>query len=170
MYVEGTWFYTSVLKPGEAWGIADRDEKIGWAKMPGSGAPGAPEFISLSGGVGFVVNPGSKDPDLAWKVIEQLNTLPSLEKLFEKQALTPTRKDLAASPAVSRLPFISQTASEILPYTRSRPGLPDYPEISFQLQLLSEEVITGRLTPGQALAQYGKQVEAIVGKENVIRE
>ena len=103
-------------------------------------------------------------------MVEKLNSLPELEKLFEKQALTPPRKDLAESEVVKRNKFISETALAILPYTRSRPGLPDYPEISFQLQLLSEEVVTGRLSPEEALKQYGSQVEAIVGKENVVRK
>jgi len=170
IYVEGTWFYTSILKPGEAWGISDRDQRIAWARMPGAGDPGAPLFISLSGGNGFVLNPRSPNPDLAWKVVARLNTLPSLERLFELQALTPTRKDLSASPAVARLPFISETAQQILPFTRSRPGLSDYPEISFQLQLMTEEVVTGRLSPEQALAQFGKAVELIVGKDNVINK
>ncbi len=170
IYCESTWFYTSVLKPGESWGIKDRDEKIGWAKMPGSGAPGAPEFISLSGGNGWVISPKTKNPDLAWKVVARLNTLSSLEKLFQKQAFTPTRKDLAQSTVVATQPFIAQTAPAILPFTRSRPGLPDYPEISFYLQLLSEQIITGKLTPDAALKEFGRSVENIVGKENTIQK
>jgi len=170
IYVEGTWFYTSVLKPGEAWGIADRDESIGWAKMPGSGAPGAPEFVSLSGGNGIVINPKSNNPALAWKVAAKLNSLSSLEKLFAKQALTPTRKDLAESETVKRNKFISETALALLPFTRSRPGLPDYPEVSFQVQLMTEEVVTAKLSPEAALKEYGQALERIVGKNNVIRK
>jgi len=170
LYVEGTWFYTSVLKPGEAWGIADRDERIGWAKMPGSGANGAPAFISLSGGNGFVINPKAENPALAWKVIEKLNSLNSLEKLFSRQALTPVRKDLARSQVVAKNKFIAESALALLPHTRSRPGLSDYPEISFLLQLMTEEVVTGRLSPNAALQEYGKSVERIVGREKVIRK
>ena len=170
IYLEGTWFYTSVLKPGEAWGIKDRDSAIGWAKMPGSGAVGAPEFVSLSGANGLVISPGAKDPELAWKVIARLNSISGLEKLFQKQAFTPPRKDLAQSPVVSQNKFISETALALLPYTRSRPGLPDYPEISFQLQLLSEQIVTGKLSPDQALTKYREAVELIVGKENTIRK
>jgi len=170
IYLEGTWFYTSVLKPGEAWGIKERDSAIGWAKMPGSGAKGAPEFISLSGANGFVISPSSRHPELAWKVISRLNSLSSLEKLFQKQAFTPPRKDLALSPVVSPDKFISETALALLPYTRSRPGLPEYPEISFHLQLLSEQIITGKYPPAVALQQYREAVERIVGKENTIQK
>ena len=170
LYVEGSWFYTSVLKPGEAWGIADRDERIGWAKMPGSGARGAPMFISLSGGNGFVINPGAENPALAWKVIEKLNTLASLERLYAKQALTPPRKELAQSQVVAKNKFIAETALALLPYTRSRPGLSDYPEISFLIQLMTEEVVTGKLSPEAALEEFGKGVERIVGRGNVVRK
>ena len=170
IYLEGTWFYTSVLKPGEAWGIKDRDSAIGWARMPGSGAEGAPEFVSLSGANGLVISPSSKDPELAWKVIARLNSISGLEKLFQKQAFTPPRKDLAQSPVVSQNKFISETALALLPYTRSRPGLPDYPEISFQLQLLSEQIITAKYPPAVALQQYREAIERIVGEENTIQK
>ena len=103
-------------------------------------------------------------------MVARLNTLSSLEKLFQKQAFTPTRKDLAQSTVVATQPFIAQTAPAILPFTRSRPGLPDYPEISFYLQLLSEQIITGKLSPDAALKEFGRSVENIVGKENTIQK
>ena len=158
------------MKPGEAWGIQNRDTAIGWAKMPGSGAPGAPEFVSLSGANGLVISPSSQNPELAWKVIARLNSLAGLEKLFQHQAFTPPRKDLAQSPIVSQNKFIAETALALLPYTRSRPGLPDYPEISFSLQLLSEQIITARYPNTVALQQYREAVDRIAGRENTEQE
>jgi len=170
IYLESTGFYNSVLKPGGVWGVLDRDKRIGWARMPGSGASYAPRFISLSQGNGLVINPRSKDPYLAWQVMEELNTLPGLEKLFEKQPLTPARKDLAQSEVFKQNRFISETALALLPYTRSRPGLPEYPEVSFLIQLMTEEVILGRSSPEEALAKFRGELERVVGEENVIRK
>jgi multiple sugar transport system substrate-binding protein len=53
-----------------------------------------------------------------------------------------------------------------MPYTTVRPGKPEYPEISYQAQLLTEQIVTG-VSPEKALENYGQAVIAIVGAENV---
>ena len=166
IYVEGTWFYTSVLDPAGPWGIADRDERIGWAWMPGSGGPGMPEKVSISGGDGLVINPNTKQPDRAWQVIAALNTVERQARLFAKRASTPTRRDLAALPEVQKNRFIAETAEALLPITLSRPGLPEYNEVSFQVQLLTERVVSGEKTGAEALAEFAAAVKQVVGEEN----
>ena len=161
IYLEGTWFYTSVLDPAGPWGIPDRDTRIGWAYMPKEkpGLPGAPNWVSISGGDGLVINPNSRQPDRAWKVVAALNALDRQVRLFRRKPFTPTRRDLAALPAVQKNRFIAETAEALLPITTSRPGLPEYQEISFQVQLLTERVATGQMTVDQALDEYAKAVQ-----------
>jgi multiple sugar transport system substrate-binding protein len=168
VYIESTWFYSSVLDPKNAsWGMADRDRRIGWAKMPGRGRPGDPVFVSISGGDGLIVNPNSKDPDLAWKLITALNELDRQKRLFLKKPFTPTRADLAGLPEVREREFISEAAREIMPYTSFRPAMPEYPEISFHVQYLTERVATGQLEVEEAVSEFGRAVENVVGREKV---
>jgi len=167
-YIESTWFYSSVLSPSnKSWGMAARDEKIGWAKMPGRGKPGDPPYVSISGGDGLVINPAAKDPDLAWRLVAQLNELARQERLFMKKPFTPVRKDLASLPSVEEQELIAKTAAEIMPYTSFRPALPVYPEISFHVQYLTERVVTGRLGVDEAIKEFGRAVENLVGQDLV---
>ncbi|MBU2574351.1 MAG: extracellular solute-binding protein [Elusimicrobia bacterium] len=168
-YIEGTWFYTSVLKPESSWGIRDRDERIGWAKMPGSGDKKAPGFVSVSGGSGLIINPSSPHPELAWKVISELNSSGNMARLFSLVPFSPTRKDIARLPVVQSNKFISKSGEALVPVTRSRPGISEYPEVSFQVQLMTEEVITGKKTVEEAIKDFGKSIALIAGKNKVIR-
>lgn len=171
VYAESTWFYTSVLSPSNAsWGMKDRDEKIGWAKMPGGGRPGDPAFVSISGGDGLIINPHCQDPDLAWKLVMALNDLERQKRLFLKKPFTPTRKDLADLPEVREHKFISDTAREIMPYTSFRPALPEYPEVSFNVQYLTERLATGQLDVDAALAEFDRAVGNDVGTDRTCSE
>jgi multiple sugar transport system substrate-binding protein len=163
IYLEGTWFYTSVLDPKGPWGIPDRDQRIGWAYMPKEkpGAPGAPNWVTISGGDGLVINPNCRRPERAWKVVAALNALSRQTRLFQRKPFTPTRRDLAALPEVKKNRFIAETAEALMPITTSRPGLAEYQEISFQVQLLTERVATGQMTVEQGLGEYEKALQAV---------
>ncbi|HUT55988.1 MAG TPA: extracellular solute-binding protein [bacterium] len=168
VYIESTWFYTSVLSPtNDSWGIKDRDDRIGWAPMPGGGRSGDPEFVSISGGDGLIINPHCKNPELAWKLVMALNDLGRQQRLFLKKPFTPTRRDLAELPEVMQHRFISETARAIMPCTTFRPALPEYPEVSFQVQYLTERLATGQLGVDAALAEFGQSVANAVGQDKV---
>src|SRR5690606_2094986 len=72
MLVEGDWFYRSVTAPGAEFEVADRDEVMSWKKMPAQ-EPGAgwngQDFVSISGGTGYVINPNTEHPQEAWKFL-----------------------------------------------------------------------------------------------------
>ncbi len=66
-------------------------------------------------------------------------------------------------------PVMSNMAEELLPLSTVRPMLPGYPEISFEAQLMTERVVSGEMTPEEAMEAYAEAVTEIVGEENVIR-
>ncbi|MGJ8453969.1 extracellular solute-binding protein [Pseudothermotoga sp. U03pept] len=169
MYVEGTWMFTSVLNPNNAsWGFPDRDERIGWAAMPGRGKPGDPEFVSISGGTGFAVNPNTKNPKLVAEVLKRILYIEPQLTYFELKPFVSPRSDLADSCwTINRDKFIAETSRALVKYTTFRPAFPVYPEISFQAQLLTERVVTKQMTIDQALKEFAAEVTRIVGKENV---
>lgn len=168
IFAESTWFYTSVLNPSnDSWGIEDRDSNIGWTRMPGGGRAGDPDYVSVSGGDGLVINPSTKDPEMAWRLIEELMELDRQKRLFLKKPFTPTRSDLAELPEVREHEFISLAAAKVMPYTSFRPALPNYPDVSFHVQYLTERIVTGQLSVEDALAEFDEAVRNAVGDENV---
>jgi multiple sugar transport system substrate-binding protein len=166
MLVEGTWFYSSVIAPNGSVPIPDRDERIGWAAMPGKGTLGTPTFACISGGTGFAINPNTKNADLSWELIKTALRPDVLVELFNIKPFSPIYKEFVELPTVKENAFIADTSKVLMPYTTVRPGKPEYPEISYQAQLLTEQIVTG-VSPEKALENYGQGVIAIVGAENV---
>ncbi|MEM3714155.1 MAG: extracellular solute-binding protein, partial [Nitrososphaeria archaeon] len=167
MYIEGTWLYTSVMNPSNtSWGIPNRDEIIGWAAMPGRGNPGDPKYVSISGGSGFVINANSKNVALDEEVLKYLFYVEPVDSLFElKPSILPSPIYTDFSMIVNENKYIAET-SKLLEYSTYRPALPVYDQISYQVQVLTEKLVSG-MSVDQALAQYASAVTNIVGKQNV---
>jgi multiple sugar transport system substrate-binding protein len=64
---------------------------------------------------------------------------------------------------------MSRIAEEVLPFTTIRPQLPEYNRVSAEAQLMTERVVSGEMTPAEAMAAYDEAVTAIVGEDNVLR-
>jgi len=167
MLVEGDWFWRSPMNPNVGnYGIENREEVVNFALMPaqnpGEGFQGQ-DFVTVSGGTGFVLNPNTENADLAW---ELLTFMFSTEALEELQALQPRIRARTDVPVTGDA-IMSRIASEALPYTTVRPQLPEYNQVSFEAQLMTERVVSGEMTPMEAMEAYAEAVTEIVGEENV---
>jgi multiple sugar transport system substrate-binding protein len=170
MLVEGDFFWRSVMAPGSEWEPAEgREAVVSWAKMPaqepGMGYGGR-DFVSISGGTGVVINPNTRHPDLAWELISFMFGEEMQLAFQEIQPRIRIRDDIE----VIGDPEMSRMAEELLPLSTVRPQLPEYPRISDEAQRMTERVISGEMTPEEAMAAYAQAVEEIVGAENVVRE
>ena len=167
MLVEGDFFYRGPTAPGQEFEVANRDEVMTWAKMPAQ-APGmglrGQDFVTISGGTGFVLNPNSNNGELAWEFMAFMNSQEALTVAQEYQPRIRVRDDVP----VPGVPFLTDTASALGPLTTARPNLAVYPEISFQAQLMTERVISGEMTPMQAMDAYARAVADIAGADNVV--
>jgi multiple sugar transport system substrate-binding protein len=167
MLVEGDWFWRSVLAPGSEWAIPNRNEVVDWAMMPAK-EPGAgyrgQNFVTISGGTGFILNPNTAHPQEAWALMAFAF---SREMQLEFQKIQPRIRSRTDVPVVGD-PVMSEMARALLQYTTVRPMLPGYPEISYQAQLMTERVVSGQMTPEEAMAAYAEALKEIVGPENVI--
>lgn len=168
MLVEGDWFWRSVMAPGSEWEPeAGRDAVVSWAKMPaqepGSGYDGH-DFVSISGGTGFVLNPNTDVPELSW---ELLSFMFSQEMQMAFQEIQP-RIRIRDDVPVTGDPEMSRMAEELLPVSTVRPQLPEYARISEEAQRMTERVVSGQMTPEEAMAAYAEAVEEIAGSENVL--
>ena len=168
MLVEGDWFYRSVTAPGAEFAVADRDEVMTWKKMPAE-APGkgirGQDFVTISGGTGWVLNPNTDAPEEAWELLaymngkEQLDALPDLPAAASASATTCRSRDS---------PFLTETSQTLLPMTTARPNDPHYNDVSAAIQRMTEAVVSGELSPEDAMAQYRAAVIEIVGEENTV--
>ncbi|MFA1623546.1 extracellular solute-binding protein [Rhizobium mongolense] len=167
MLVEGDWFYRSVTAPGAEFAVADRDKVMTWKKMPaaqpGKGLRGQ-DFVTISGGTGFVINPHTDAPKESWELLSFMNSQEQLTAFQEIQPAIRIRDDVA----IPNSPFLTETAKTLLPITTARPNDANYNKVSTEIQRMTESVVSGEMSPEDAMAQYKAAIVAIVGEENTV--
>ncbi|WDR01307.1 extracellular solute-binding protein [Devosia algicola] len=164
---EGDYFYRSVTAEGSEFAVADRDKVMGWAKVPaekpGMGIRGQ-DFVTISGGTGFVLNPATDAPKEAWALLSFMNE-PEMQNAF--QAIQP-RITARTDVEIPDSPFLTETSRTLLPLTTARPNDENYNAVSAEIQRMTEAVVSGELSPEEAMAQYKASVIGIVGEENTV--
>jgi multiple sugar transport system substrate-binding protein len=163
--LESDYFWRSVVEPTKGIAkMADRNQVVGWAKIPamksGSGIRGE-DFVSMSGGGGNVINPGTKYPQQAWDLLQFMNSKDATIARLGGAAQITQRQDvntqvLAGDPMLS---FISQ---QVLPLTAFRPGFAVYPQVSQALQQATLDVVSGK-SVADAAAAYQQTLVGLVG-------
>lgn len=169
--IEGDYFWRSVVNPAEGVGTApmeNRDEVVGYAKIPsktaGAGV-GGQDFVSMSGGTGRVLNPNSDNPELAWKLLEFMNSAEAYEARYADSVAISPRTDVNDK-LLSGDSMLSFVSDEVLPLSIYRPGLAAYPQVSTALQQATLDVVTGA-SVDDAVATYVSALEGIVGADAV---
>lgn len=167
MLVEGDWFWRSPMNAEVGnYGIENRDEVMSFALMPsinpGEGFNGQ-DYVTISGGTGYVLNPNTEHPQEAWELLTFMFSVESLEELQAIQPRIRARTDVP----VTGDETMSRIASDVLPYTTIRPQLPEYNQVSVEAQLMTERVVSGEMSPEEAMEAYAEAVTEIVGEENV---
>lgn len=167
MLVEGDYFYRGPTAPGQEFEVANRDTVMGWAKMPaqnaGAGLRGQ-DFVTISGGTGFALNPNSSHGELAWELLAFMNSVEALNAGQQIQPRIRVRDDVPVPNNV----FLTDTAAALGPLTTARPNQSVYAEISAAAQLMTERVVSGQMTPQQAMDAYAATVIDLVGENNTV--
>ncbi len=167
MLVEGDWFWRSVIAPGGSAGMENRDDVVGWAMMPamspGEGVNGQ-DYVTVSGGTGFILNPNTQYTDEAWEMMTLMYSKESLDYFNTLQPGIKSRDDVE----IPNDPMLTKIAQTMLPLTVTRPSDPAYSEnISPAIQLMTERVVSGEMTPEQALEAFTTDMTAILGADKV---
>jgi multiple sugar transport system substrate-binding protein len=171
MLFESDYFWRSVVDPSVGVApMADRDSAVGWAKIPAR-APGAgvdgQDFVSMSGGSVRVINPKTKYPQQAWELLQFMNSAEATKARLGDTAQVTQREDVNAEVLQSD-PMLDFVAEEVLPVTRYRPGLAEYPKVSTALQQATADIIAGR-SAEEAAAAYQEALVKAVGEDKVAR-
>ncbi len=166
MLVEGDFMWRSVLASGST-KLDNRDQLVGWAKMPAM-APGKgirkQDYVTASGGNGYVLNPNTKNPAEAWALASFMFSKESLDYIQTFEPRIRSRDDVP----VPNEPVMTALAKGLLPITTIRPADANYSKtVSPEIQLMTERVVSGEMTPQQAMDAYAKAVTAAVGANGV---
>ncbi len=168
--IESDYLWRSVINPDVGTApMADRDEAVGWAKIPaesaGKGVNGQ-DFVSMSGGSGQVINPNTKYPQQAFELLTFMNSAEALKAAIGDTPRISARDDVNAE-LLGGDPLLSFIAEEVLPITSFRPSLADYTEISAALQDATASIVSGTSAADAAKA-YQATLEGIVGGSKYI--
>ncbi len=137
------------------------------AMEPGAGLNGS-DFVSISGGWAWAINPASPNIDLGWEFIQFLSTAENQAEINATMGNIITRAD-AATGTYAENEYLTAVSEAAMPVTTFRPALPEYVRVSSEVQLATERIITGEASADEALEMFAQAVEEIVGAENVKR-
>jgi multiple sugar transport system substrate-binding protein len=144
-----------------------RDEVVAWTKMPAK-EPGMAyqgyDYATISGGTGWILNPNTEHPEEAWALLAFMSGQDAQMEWEQIQPRINFRDDVP----VAGDEVMSAMADALLPITTVRPMLPNYPQISYEAQLMTERVVSGEMSPEDAMAAFAEAVTDLVGEENVI--
>ncbi|MGO1054409.1 extracellular solute-binding protein [Crossiella sp. CA198] len=165
--IESDYLWRGVVEPTRGVAkMADRDQVVGWAKIPArQPGVGGRDFVSMSGGAVNVVNPATKYPRQAWELLQFMNSAESIKARMGGGAQVTARADVNDQ-VLAGDPMLSYVAREVLPITQYRPPVAGYPRVSAALQQATADVIAGR-SVAEALSNYRAALSKIVGESNV---
>ncbi len=174
MNIGGSWEWNEGWGPQGIAPIPNREEVVGFAKMPGyrGGAEGEPQFVTVSGGWAVALNAKlAEDEDklrYAWEFVKILASKENLARYAAQYGKVAPRLDAREVPEYARDPYLSAIL-EFLEFTDFRDALPGYPEVSAIIQEVTERIAKGEITdPDEALNLYCEELKRAVGEDNVI--
>lgn len=166
---EGDYFWRSVIEPvkGEV-KMASRNTDVGFAKIPamapGKGVRGQ-DFVSMSGGGGYFVNPNTKYPQQTWELLTFMTSPDAIKAQLAGQVRITARDDVNAQ-ILAGDPLLSMVSSQVLPLTSYRPGYASYPQVSQALQQATADIVSGK-SVADAAAAYQAALVKIAGADKV---
>jgi multiple sugar transport system substrate-binding protein len=123
------------------------------------------DFVSMSGGGLRVLNPKTEYPQQAWELLQFMNSAAATKAYLDGTAQITQRQDVNDEVLESD-PMLSFIAEEVLPLTRFRPGVAEYPKVSIALQQATADVVAGT-SAQDAAAGYQDALVKAVGQDKV---
>jgi multiple sugar transport system substrate-binding protein len=109
---------------------------------------------TMMGGYELSIPTTSQNSDLAWELITIVAQPEILGPFLQEHGYLPTQKSLGEGPSSQPLresiPYFDEMVS-MIPYARSRPSLPEYPEIAEHIHQAIQQVYNGSASPEDAL-------------------
>lgn len=170
--LESDYFWRSVVCPEKKTcsdtSMPDRDSTVGYARIPStarSKGVNNQDFVSISGGTGWVLNPSTKYPQQAWDLLTYMQSKKSQIALSKKQTRITARDDVNRS-TLANDKLLTYISNKVLPLTVYRPSNENYEAVSQAIQQATADVVSGK-SPETAAKTYQKSVKKAVGAKHV---
>jgi multiple sugar transport system substrate-binding protein len=167
IWLSGNWMCRNWAE-GKTYAWKTVREEVGFAKIPTQFGQD-PDFTSMSGGWTLAIPENAKNKTEAWEFIKFASTQDNLLDMSLKTSELTVRKDVAERAEYkdpNRL-YVAE-ASDMLNYTKFRPSLDVYPQVSLLMTEAMESIGLNVATPEKVFETFIKSLTAIVGKENLI--
>ena len=145
--------------------MADRDTDVGWACIPArepGGGVGGPDYVSMSGGGGYLLNPNTKYPQQAWELLQFIGSADAINALLARVGEDHRRAGRQRARCWPRTRCCRSSSQKVLPVTHYRPGLAVYPQVSQALQQATADIVSGKSVE-EAAEGLRRAVEKAVG-------
>ena len=137
--------------PRESWPTLE--QQVGFIPMfpvPNQTAPTS----TMMGGWELAIPATSQNSELAWALTTIMAEPQILGPFLQEYGYLPTQRTLGEGPSSQPLkesvPYFEEMVS-MIPYGRSRPSMPEYPEIAEHIHQAIQQVYNGSATPEDAL-------------------
>ncbi|UQA93022.1 ABC transporter substrate-binding protein [Streptomyces halobius] len=166
--LDGSWLGQQWQKTGGGRPWPEWSTTLGQAPFPTQhGAP--PGKVSLAGGWTWSVPRKAQHPELAWKLIETLQTKQNALEWCVRGAHIAVRKDVADDPRyLTSVPGIGFFTS-LVKISRYRPALPAYPKVASAIGEAMEAVTADDSSPEQAAKDYDARLTSLVAGQVVAK-
>lgn len=165
---DGSWVSTSYV-PGSAKPDPAFFTNFKEARIPTNGTGG---YTNQSGGFAWSLSSHAGNSKLGLKMIEDMSSAANIATFDAADGNIPPRTDATTQPqwaAINRIDPVLTFATDQLAVTNYRPNLPQYPQISTEIAILTGDLSAGTMTAAQAEAAFAAKVTQIVGASNVER-
>ncbi|MCG8479610.1 MAG: sugar ABC transporter substrate-binding protein [Spirochaetales bacterium] len=153
MAIGGPWSFPLIEQ-------ANPDIEYGLSVHPYGSSP-----ASVLGGWALVIPATTDNPEAAWDFATYLTGYETwMYWIEERGGPMPTRRDVADDSPVLQDPRW-QAIFEVFPNAVHRPPIPEYPQISEQIQLMVQSVLLGTHTPDEAITGAEAEVNRILGAD-----
>ncbi|MET9710634.1 extracellular solute-binding protein [Nocardiopsis alba] len=163
--LEGSWATQSWIeeanRPWPEW-----EEHMEFTPMPTRDGQGE-GVTSMSGGWALSMGAHATDPDLAWEVMTYALGRENAVGFAIEGGQIPVRSDVAEDPDFLEESPMAERFAALVDVTGFRPAYSEYPRVSLAIQEATESVMLGETTPEEAALTYTRELESIVGPENV---
>jgi multiple sugar transport system substrate-binding protein len=159
--LEGSWMLSAF--PEESWSILE--QKVGFIPMfpaPNQTIPTS----TMMGGWEVAIPSTSQHSDLAWELITIMAQPEILGPFLREMGFLPTQRTLGegqlSEQSRESIPYFEEMVS-MIPDGRSRPNIPEYPEIAEDIHQAIQQVYNGSASPKDALDMAAAKSAATLG-------
>ncbi len=149
-------------------GVEYSDElaaKMAYAKVPGQGCEGCPEYTNISGGWTLAMNKKVSDPDEAAELMRYIYAKEHFTNWINASGKISTRADAAQSEAYLANDFVSGL-TDMVKSTTLRDTYPGYLIVTQAVQQMTQDIVDGR-SIDEALARYKESLEFEFGEGKI---